>query len=718
MSGYKNTGINLSNIWEQLGAALAHNLGSFEIMQALGKSTRRHGAGFSHLRFLVGSPDWQSDEGGMTQVVSPQQRTTQANNPLHSAERGSRWIWVADLINTLTHALQSFRHYPELTGNQEFLLKRRLIQAFAIRAGYWLLFLLLGNILTITFAEKNPHSPYGFSITVWSVGLWFIGLVPYIRLLFSATQLPEDCAPANLRRINFLLCAWALVLITWWMLGSISLLYVPFVRGQPPKFVFSQQTFIILTLTGQVISLVLLAPSNVSKVAIWTISVLTLFGSWYLGLFATPIFVIWNGAQLCVYFMLAWIIGRDERRYHARAVVEQEAKLVAQQATSVAQEALANVNKFVGALSHDMRQPLGAISLRLEYMRETNSDPAILRNVNVIQSQVTALETVMLNTLDLSRLRSGTWEVHIKEVNLPEIIDAIATDFAEDMNRAGLEFKVETLRYVIMTDATALTRILRNLVSNALRYTPAMREKRAPGQVLLRCELHEAEKFVRIAVEDNGIGIPEDKIEEVFKEFVQLSNPERNREKGFGLGLSIVQGLAELLSHTAGVTSKIGLGSTFWIDVPFVSKMAESLVSSAEFQSHANTLVGMVVAVVEDDVAERENLSALLIVWGSKVVAAETAREVVAELSGNDGYADKLSFIIADYDLPNETGPEAIATISTAVGRTIPAVIWTATTAPELLREIAARGYERFTKPVDVARLWSLLDSQRRVSCL
>ena len=146
--------------------------------------------------------------------------------------------------------------------------------------------------------------------------------------------------------------------------------------------------------------------------------------------------------------------------------------------------------------------------------------------------------------------------------------------------------------------------------------------------------------------------------------------------------------------------------------------MAESLVPAAEFRSHLNTLVGMVVAVVEDDVPVRENLQALLTTWGSSVVAAETADEVAAALTDNDVYANNLSFIIADYNLPNETGPQAIATICKTVGRSVPAAIWTATTIPELLREIADKGYERLTKPVDIARLWSLLDQHRRVSFL
>ena len=483
----------------------------------------------------------------MTYTTSPQHRTTEVSDPPHSGERPTRLIRAAVLINILMHALQPLRHYPGLTVNQRFLLKRHLLQAFAFRAGYWLLFLLLGNILTIAFAIKAANPPYGFSIALWSVGIWFIGLVPYVWLRLSAIQLPDNCAPTDLRRMQLLLCAWIIVLSTWWILGSLSLQQVPFIRGQPPHFVFSQQTFTVLTLTGQVIALVLLSPSRSACVAVWVISVAALLCAWHLGVFSTPIFVIWNGVQLCVYFILAWIIGRDERRFHALAVVEQEAKLVAEEATSVAQEALANVNKFVGALSHDMRQPLGAISLRLEYMRETNNTPAVLSHINAIQSQVTALETVMLNTLDLSRLKSGTWTVNIKEVNLPEIVDAIANDFAEDMHRAGLEFEVATLRYVLMTDATALARILRNFVSNASRYTPSMSEK-GPGKVSLRCELHESETFIRIAVADNGVGIPEDKLEDVFKEFVQLSNPERNREKGFGLGLSIVQGLAELVT--------------------------------------------------------------------------------------------------------------------------------------------------------------------------
>jgi two-component sensor histidine kinase len=310
-------------------------------------------------------------------------------------------------------------------------------------------------------------------------------------------------------------------------------------------------------------------------------------------------------------------------------------------------------------------------------------------------------------TLDLSRLESGTWAVSKRDVSLPTMLDSIASDLQPEALLRNVEFTVHSEPYLIRTDPVAFERIVRNLVGNALRYAPGTSDR--PGHVQLRCDVQGDR--IRVSVIDDGIGIPASKIEDIFKEYVQLANPERDQRKGLGLGLSIVRGLASLLGHELDLESTEGVGSRFSVFVPISARIPPELLGFAEpaQQTEEPKLNGMLVALIEDNedarVAMREHLQR----WDCQVVDGESAQEVVQALTA-EGQTKQPNFVLSDYRLRNgNTGVEAIAAVRKAVSSSVPAAIWTAETTPVALQDIAKAGLPRLSKPPELMFLASLL---------
>jgi CheY-like chemotaxis protein len=213
--------------------------------------------------------------------------------------------------------------------------------------------------------------------------------------------------------------------------------------------------------------------------------------------------------------------------------------------------------------------------------------------------------------------------------------------------------------------------------------------------------------MLRIEVADSGKGIPLDKQEEIFREFHQLDNPERDRTKGLGLGLAIVDRLAKLLNHRIGVMSSPSAGSTFHIVISRGDTAAAKPLNAPSIESGAD-LSGMVVLVIDDEVNIREGMNTLLSQWGCELILAGSEDEAVELLRQSGGVVPDV--VIADYRLREEkTGIQAIRRIHAECGINIPAVIIAGDTAPERLREVAASGFPLFHKPVTPSQLRAFL---------
>jgi two-component system, sensor histidine kinase len=199
---------------------------------------------------------------------------------------------------------------------------------------------------------------------------------------------------------------------------------------------------------------------------------------------------------------------------------------------------------------------------------------------------------------------------------------------------------------------------------------------------------------------------------------VQLGNPERDRTKGLGLGLSIVLGLSNQLGHQLEVESSPGKGSTFSILIPVVAQIPLELLGSSRATDVPDVpdLSGMTVAIVEDEIGPRESVRELLVEWGCYVIDGESSEEVIRKIQ-EEGTAAEPHLIISDYRLrEGRTGIAAIKDIRAKRGTSVPAVVWSAETSPAVLQEVAAEGWEMLAKPPDEKKLLSVL-MQYRPAC-
>jgi two-component system, sensor histidine kinase len=329
----------------------------------------------------------------------------------------------------------------------------------------------------------------------------------------------------------------------------------------------------------------------------------------------------------------------------------------------------------------------------------------LVDDVSVAQRQVDAMEGMINGALDICRLESGTWNVDTQEVALPSLLRGIVVDMQPLAEAKGLKLRLHSRPYLVRTDRHALDRIVRNMVLNAVRYTPT-EQRGKKGHVLVSCQRRAS--GVKISVWDNGIGIPEDRQADIFKSYVQVANPERSREKGFGLGLSIVQGLANLLDHKLDVDSTPGQGSRFSVTVPFVGLIPPELLEVQTVEDGDPDLTNMVVAIIEDNRDLRIEISMRLIERGCYVVAGESSADVIGQLH-IEALASGPHFILSDYRLEHEDGIAAITAVRAATDVSIPAILWSGDTSSAVLKKVAASGMKLLSKPVSERTLLTTL---------
>lgn len=363
-----------------------------------------------------------------------------------------------------------------------------------------------------------------------------------------------------------------------------------------------------------------------------------------------------------------------------------------------AEQANISKTKFLAAASHDLRQPLHALTLFTSVLDDSIKYPKARRVVDQIKASVDALQSLFNALLDISRLEAGVMKVEKIDFLLQPMFEKLANDFNPEANEKDMELDWPNCDFAVHSDQALLEQILRNYVANAIRYTVG-------GKVQITCE--ENSGLLTISVVDTGPGIPEEEKEAIYKEFHQLGNPERDRSKGLGLGLAIVQRTANLLEHPIHVKSQLGKGSIFSITVDQVSMDDNSaeLVSSVEHIDSQENAALMV--VIDDEASVREGTESLLNAWGCDVITAASEDEALSRLAQCKIMPDG---IIADYRLrENQNGIDAIHAIHEKYGCKIPALIVTGDTAAELLREVNSSGFQVLHKPVAPVKLRTFL---------
>ena len=348
---------------------------------------------------------------------------------------------------------------------------------------------------------------------------------------------------------------------------------------------------------------------------------------------------------------------------------------------------------FLAAASHDLRQPVQALSLLNGALRRTVKDERAREMIDSQEYSLTAMTNLLNSLLDISRLDAGVVTPDIEEFPMQRVIDRLSAEFGRQASHKGLEFSSEPCAVTVRSDPNLLSEIIQNLVSNAIRYTDR-------GSVKMVCDC--SDDLCRLEVVDTGIGIEEDQLEAIFKEFHQTKTPGSSTE-GFGLGLAIVRRLADLLEHDIGVESKPGKGSTFRVLVPIVaagqySHGEEHAVAATEESAGAGTII-----LIEDDVNVANAWGMLLESEGYRVATAKSATEANAIIDHLDTVP---SLIISDFHLlDGSTGVEAVQGIRDFYDVNIPAFIVSGDTSKVVKEARPVDNCTLMSKPVNTGRL-------------
>jgi signal transduction histidine kinase len=384
----------------------------------------------------------------------------------------------------------------------------------------------------------------------------------------------------------------------------------------------------------------------------------------------------------------------DRKHVQAQLVIAREA---ADAAREVADRANQGKSRFLATASHDLRQPLQTLSLLNGTLRRIVRDSDALDALAQQELAINTMSRLLNALLDISKLESGAIKPEPTDFMVASIFEEMRAEFANIAARKGLQLKIDACADIAHSDPSLVEQILRNLVSNAIKYT---RE----GWVRLRC-LHEAE-LVRIDVMDTGVGIPADQIPFIYDEFYQIGVAANTSRDGYGLGLSIVQRLARLLTLKLDVQSELGRGSAFSLLLPAGSRQAETLgYSHAGSSSAHETQVGKAhILLVEDDAAVRGATRMLLKVEGYSVTAVDSLAEALQYVGSG------IDLLVTDYHLSErETGLQLIASLREVLGTSFKAVLMTGDTSAAM-KEIPRDPYLRIaSKPIDAEELLALL---------
>jgi len=376
-----------------------------------------------------------------------------------------------------------------------------------------------------------------------------------------------------------------------------------------------------------------------------------------------------------------------------------EAELVA--ARQLAERANQAKSRFLATASHDLRQPLQALSLLNGTLRRLPTAPDVSEAHAQQEQAISAMSRLVNALLDISKLESGAIKPEITDFTVASIFEEMRQEFATLARNRGLELAVESCDDTVRSDPSLLEQILRNLVSNAIKYT-------RHGRVLLRC-LHEP-AIVRFEVLDTGIGIPADQLPYIYDEFYQVRGAPSAPSDGYGLGLSIVSRLVKLLDLRLDVDSEPGKGSSFRLDVPASSARAfvtDTVVPSETSGIRPRLRLAPRLLLVEDDAGVRNATRMLLKAEGYEVVTAASCAEALERL----GELPQLDLLVTDYHLgAGATGIELIAAVREQLGIELRAILVSGDTSPLIQNHERDGRLRIISKPVQAERLLALLN--------
>ena len=493
---------------------------------------------------------------------------------------------------------------------------------------------------------------------------------------------------------------------TWLLRYRIALALTAWAWGMAPVFFLppddpAYAALLVLVLLGMAVIGAVATATDRTGIFLWLVPIAA----------PLPLVLLWQGGD--AYRVLA-LVAVTWMAVHLRLALAQNhllsttlraqfenAALVGRlhQQMELTAQASREKSQFLASASHDLRQPLHALSFfgaTLERRMAGSVDQPLISNM---MRSIEALDKSFGAILDISKLDAGAVEPHVQSFPIRDLFRRLQMSFAGQAEEAGLQLRFRPGAKVVTSDPQLLERILGNLVQNGLRYS------RPGAGVLIGARRRRG--GVSLEVWDTGIGITEAELPKVFAEFYQVANPERDRGKGLGMGLAIVKRLSELLGHELTVHSRPGAGSVFriWVARVHAAQMDEFIVG-------AETLPGAlddnrVVLLLDDEEAIRTSVGELLAEWGYEVIAVSTTADALAAAKQREGMID---VIVSDLRLRDgEDGLRAIEQIRQTCGFDVPALLVTGDTAPDQVLRVHESGHIVLYKPVQPKELLTVL---------
>ncbi|WP_415911332.1 NahK/ErcS family hybrid sensor histidine kinase/response regulator [Neptuniibacter sp. QD37_11] len=377
-----------------------------------------------------------------------------------------------------------------------------------------------------------------------------------------------------------------------------------------------------------------------------------------------------------------------------REQIQKELKI----AKDLAEDANKSKDKYLAAASHDLLQPMNAARLLIAALRERSLQTQDAHLVERVHLALENAEDLLTDLLDISKLDQNAVQPDISDFRINQLLLSMVNEFQAIAENKNIRLKLAECSAAVTSDSRLLLRIIRNFISNAIRYTNE-------GSVLVGCR--RKGRILSIQVWDTGLGIPEEKQQLVFKEFQQLENKSAKDRQGVGLGLAIVERIAHVLGHRLVVKSVPDKGSMFAVEVPLVEQLPLEVPVQQFNQFGNNQLSNLVVLVIDNEENIQASMEALLTQWGCFVITASSLREAVEKCT--DEYIVP-ELILADYHLDYDLlGTDAIDGLREHFGLDIPAVILTADRSSECRQLFENKGLSLINKPVKPGKLRALI---------
>ncbi len=372
-----------------------------------------------------------------------------------------------------------------------------------------------------------------------------------------------------------------------------------------------------------------------------------------------------------------------------------------------AMEAVRAKSQFLAAASHDLRQPLHAMALFITALARRVKDPEGIEIVDSLRIAVDSMRAMFQALVDVSRLDAGTIAPAPKVFAVSDVLGKLRTDFAAQAEAKGIGLSVRDCAAAVRTDPVLLESMLRNLVHNAVKFTPS-------GKVLVGCRRRGG--MLRIDVLDTAGGIAPDQLESIFDEFRRLQPARKTGTEGLGLGLAIVRRLSRLLDLPVTVDSVVGRGTRFSIAVPVAGGMAPAAAPEARHPASGPSLHGARILAVDDDEMVRGAVARILSDWGCTVATAASPAEALQRID-LDGF--RPSILLVDYNLGTPMdGLALVETIEKHLPEPVPAILVTGATDTDAIVRFESSGHAWLAKPVESAQLRRtvayMLDKARR----